>query len=115
MAAPAKLPPKPKARPADAFPFKAVAEELTYLQKVFHELVQNYAAVVEGEIATLKATIMEQSGASKKLPVSRAHDLRDMLMLVRSLEVKPTKGRRRDMKKIEVLLEELRKIVDRWG
>jgi hypothetical protein len=79
-----KLPPKPKARSADAFPFKAVAEELTHLQKIFRELVQNHAALIEGEIAALKASIVEQSGASRKLPASRAHDLRDMLMLVRS-------------------------------
>jgi hypothetical protein len=37
-----------------------------------------------------------------------------MLMLLRSLEVKPTKGRRRDLKKIETLVEELRNIVNRW-
>jgi hypothetical protein len=30
------------------------------------------------------------------------------------LEVKPAKGRRRDLKKVETLVEDLREIVDRW-
>jgi hypothetical protein len=38
-----------------------------------------------------------------------------MLMLLRSLDVKPAKGKRRDLKKVELLVEELRGIVERWG
>ena len=38
-----------------------------------------------------------------------------MLMLLRSLEIKPAKGKRRDLKKVENLVDELRTIADRWG
>ena len=106
--------PKRKTRSADAFPFKSVAEELTYLQKLFRELVLNHAAQVEAEIAAVQAALAGGGQSRKSLPISRAHDLRDMLILLRNLEVKPAKGRRRDLKKIEVLVEELRRIVDRW-
>jgi hypothetical protein len=37
-----------------------------------------------------------------------------MLMLLRGLEVKPDKGRRRDLKRIEALLAELQEITARW-
>jgi hypothetical protein len=105
---------EPKPKPASALPFKTVTEELTFLRKTFRDLVSTYTAQMEGEIAHLQAVVHNDSESKKKLPGSRASDLRDMLMLLRSLEVKPTKGRRRDLKKVENLVEELRTIVDRW-
>jgi len=106
---------EPKSKPASALPFKTVAEELAFLRKTFRDLVGTYAAQLEGEIAQLHATVQADGESKKKLPGSRTSDLRDMLMLLRSLEVKPAKGRRRDLKKIENLIEELRTITDRWG
>ena len=43
------------------------------------------------------------------------YDLRDMTTLLRTLDVKPVAGRRKDMKKIESLVDELRLLVERWG
>jgi hypothetical protein len=103
-----------KSKPASALPFKTVAEELAFLRKTFRDLVGTYSAQIEGEIAQLHATVQADGDSKKKLPPGRASDLRDMLMLLRSLEVKPTKGRRRDLKKIETLVEDLRSISDRW-
>ena len=68
----------------------------------------------EGEITHLHTLVSADAASKKKLPASRTADLRDMLMLVRSLEVKPAKGRRRDLKKVENVVGELRVIVERW-
>jgi hypothetical protein len=106
---------EPKPKPASALPFKTVAEELAFLRKTFRDLIGTYAAQMEGEIVRLHAAVQADGESKKKLPASRGTDLRDILMLLRSLEVKPTKGRRRDLKKVENLIEELRTIVDRWG
>ncbi len=106
---------EPKPKPASALPFKTVAEELTFLRKTFRDLVGTYASQLEAEIAHLHAVVQGDAESKKKLPGSRGSDLRDMLMLLRSLEVKPAKGRRRDLKKVENLVEELRTIADRWG
>ncbi len=46
---------------------------------------------------------------------SEIADLRDMLTLLRTLEVKPEAGRRKDLKKIESLVEDLRVLSERWG
>ena len=105
---------EPKPKPASALPFKTVSEELTFLRKTFRELVGAYSGQLEAEIAYLQTTVQSDAESKKKLPGSRASDLRDVLMLLRSLEVKPSKGRRRDLKKVENLIEELRTIIDRW-
>jgi len=106
---------EPKTKPASALPFKTVAEELTFLRKTFRDLVGAYATQLESDIAHLHAAVQQDGETKKKLPGSRASDLRDMLMMLRSLEVKPAKGKRRDLKKVETLVEELQVIVDRWG
>ena len=105
---------EPKAKPPSALPLQTVAEELAFLRKTFRDLVGTYAAQIEGDVTQLHAAVMADAASKKKLPGSRVTDLRDMLMLLRSLEVKPAKGRRRDLKKVETLVEDLRAIVDRW-
>ena len=105
----------PSSKPASALPLKTVAEELAFLRKSFKDLVTAYASQIEAEITQLHSTVNAEAESKRKLPASRAHDLRDMLMLLRSLEIKPAKGRRRDLKKVENLVDELRMIADRWG
>jgi hypothetical protein len=84
------------------------------LRKTFRDLISAYSAQLEAEIVALHTAVQSDAESKKKLPGTRGTDLRDMLMMLRSLEVKPGKGRRRDLKKVENLLEELRVIVDRW-
>ena len=55
------------------------------------------------------------SARSADLRNSEIHDLRDMLTLLRTLEVRPEAGRRKDLKKIETLVEDLRLLSERWG
>lgn len=105
---------EPKAKPASALPLQTVAEELAFLRKTFRDLIGAYSAEIEGEITQLHAAVLADAASKKKLPGTRVTDLRDMLMLLRSLEVKPAKGRRRDLKKVETLVEDLRAIADRW-
>ena len=56
-----------------------------------------------------------RAAAVRREPNSEIHDLRDMLTLLRTLEVKPEAGRRKDLKKIESLVEDLRQLSARWG
>ena len=105
---------EPKSKSAAALPLEPVADELAYLRKSFKELIAAYAAQVEGDIAQLQMTLGTEMTSRKKFPASRVLDLRDMLMLLRNFDIKPAKGRRRDLKKIENLVEELQNIVERW-
>jgi len=103
----------PATRAKDTLPIKPVLEELAFLRRTFREVLSHYSASIEGEIAHI-ANLVTNEGEEKKTVKERAHELRDILMLLRSLDVKPDKGRRRDLKKIETLLEDLRTIVERW-
>ena len=97
-----------------ALPLKPLADELSFLRKNFRDLITNYATQIEAEISQLHVAVTAEANGAKKLPPSRTHDLRDMLMLLRGLELKPAKGRRRDLKKVESVVKELREIADRW-
>ncbi len=105
----------PPPRPASEFQHRSVVEELAFLRKSFRDLLSAYSIQLEAEITALLTAVKTDSETTKKLPASRAHDLRDMLSFLRNLEVKPGKGRRRDLKKIENAVEELRRVVDGWS
>jgi hypothetical protein len=105
---------EPKPKPASALPLATVAEELAFLRKTFRDIISAYGARIEGEITHLHQAVSADAESHKKLPASRTADLRDMLMQLRSLDVKPLKGRRRDLKKVETVVNDLRSVVDRW-
>ena len=105
---------EPKSKNAAALPLKPVAEELAFLRKSFKELISAYSTQIEADIAQIQIVIAAETDAKKKFPASRVTDLRDMLMLLRSFEIKPARGRRRDLKKVENLVKDLRDIADRW-
>jgi hypothetical protein len=107
--------PEPKQKSAAALPFKPVAEELAFLRKSFKELISAYSTQVEADIAQLQILIAAETDSKKKFPASRVADLRDMLMLLRNFDIKPARGRRRDMKKVEALVQDLRETVERWN
>jgi hypothetical protein len=106
--------PEPKPKNAASLPLKPVAEELAFLRKSFKELVANYTQLIEADIAQIQIVIAAETDSKKKFGASRVADLRDMLMLLRSFEIKPARGRRRDLKKVEALVKDLRDIADRW-
>lgn len=97
----------------DASPFKAVSEELDGLRAEFRSALETYAARIEEEIATVHQAITAQS-AKKKIPSARLRDLRDMLTLLRKFSIKPEKGRRKDLKKIDALVGDLTMLIEHW-
>lgn len=108
-----KAKPHPKTRAKETLPIKALLEELSVLRGNVRELVARYRARIEGEIARL-VSFLGAENDSKKVPHERVNDLRDMLQLLRELELKPAKGRRRELKKVENTLDELLRIAERW-
>lgn len=106
-----------------ASPIKSAVEEIDALGRLFRVTLKNYAASVETDLHRLREEVAAQEVAAKKpngkksspeLSPELVRDARDMLTLIRTLEIKPEKGRRRDLKKIEGVIEELRKIVGDW-
>ena len=107
--------PKPasKLKSPEDLPLKPALEELTFVRKAFHDAVAHYVARVDGELNEVREA-MAAIGAQKKVSNDRVKELRDILMILREVELKPEKGRRRDLKKVECALKDALKIVDGW-
>jgi len=97
----------------NASPMKSAGEELDFLRKTFREIIASYSARVEGEIAQIRGAVSVEE-KKKKLSSSHLRDARDIITLVRTMDVKSEKGRRRDLKKIDLLIEELNRFVENW-
>lgn len=97
----------------DAAPFKSIAEELAGLRTTLREAVESYLARLDAEIVQVSAAV-EKEAAKKKVSSARQRDLRDMLMLLRSASVKADKGRRKDLKKIDGLVDDLSMLTENW-
>jgi hypothetical protein len=67
-----------------------------------------------GPNSTAAALLASNSPARSEMDKSEIHDLRDMLTILRTLQVKPEAGRRKDLKKIETLIDDLRLLSERW-
>ena len=92
---------------------KSVAEELDFLRKSFRECINVYATRIETQLLQIRETVLAQT-KNTKLPPSHIRDLRDMITLCRTLDIKPEKGRRKDLKKIDSVVEELHAMVQNW-
>ena len=91
----------------------SVCEELENLEKAFQQTLRVYSQRINSDLYLIRHSVESLKGGAK-VSLSRIHDLRDMLMLIRKLEIKPEKGRRRDLKRVESLVEDLQGFVHDW-
>ena len=92
---------------------KPALEELAFVRKAFHDVAAHYAARIEGDLNAVREAVATIAG-HQKVSEDRVNGLRDVLLILREVEVKPEKGRRRDLKRIESAVREMRHIVDGW-
>ncbi len=102
-----------KTKNSEPSPIKSLCTELNVLDKAFHQILRAYALRFDTDLNQIRGAV-EALEEAKKVPKTRIHDLRDMLMLIRKLEIKPVKGRRRDLKRAESLLEDLGGFIKDW-
>lgn len=102
------MPPKKKSKsnPEEASPGKSVGEELTVLEKLVRATAQAYEKRLRADIA-LVAAWNESVAQSAKPSREQIRDQGDMLGLLRKLKLKPEKGRRRDLRRIDSVVEDL--------
>lgn len=92
---------------------KTVIEELDKLRADFRASLDTYAARIEEEIAQVQSAT-EPYSKKKKIPEAKLRDLREMLTLLRKFSIKPEKGRRKDLKKIDALVGDLTMLIETW-
>jgi len=101
------------AKSLDISPVKSFAEEVEILRKSFWACLDVYAQRIETELKEIKEAVLAQNNGSQ-VPASKIRDLRDMIILCRTLDIKPEKGRRKDLKKIDSLVDELHLMIENW-
>jgi len=105
--------PRKRNKSPDASPVISVARELRMLRRDLKEVGRQYLQRIEGELAEVLNAV-NNLGEIENVPSSKIRDLRDMTILLRGLQIKAEKGRRKDLKKIDSIVGELRLFLDRW-
>ena len=69
-----------------------------------------------GNVAAAREKSAGAPARSKRAgSLERLHELRDMLTLLRNLQIKPADARRKDLKKVESVLAELQVLSKGWA
>ena len=83
------------------------------LRLVVKEVGLNYIAGLQAEVAHLEQTVrLLREGDSPDRQT--LHQLTTMLKWINTLEVKPQKGRRRDLKELDRLIRKLTGLSENW-
>ncbi len=87
-------------------PVKLLESELLQLRGELRKTLRAYSARLEIQLAQSVAAV-RASKPVDELPKEQLHQLRDMTTMVRKRKVKPEKGRRKDLRKIDSLINDL--------
>jgi hypothetical protein len=99
-----------RAKTKNTSPARLLESELERLRQDLRTTVRAYAARLEIGLAESRAAL-ESSKPAEELSRERLHQLRELTILVRKRKLKPEKGRRKDLRKIDSLIEDLQLLV----
>jgi len=89
--------------------------EINHLRSIFRDITEAYALVVEGEMAQLTQPIHEALEESRlQLSHEQQGVLDEMIAAIQKIRIRPEKGKRKDLKKIEQLVVRLQFLAERW-
>ena len=97
----------------DGSPAKLVLAEIDALRAELRGLIDSYAGSLEAELERIRSLI-ESSGRDGKFSGAMVRDLRDMLTLLSRRQIKPERGRRKDLKRVEGLIRDLGMLIENW-
>jgi hypothetical protein len=98
---------RPK-RQRESSPVTMLAGELAILRRDLRATIRAYAARLEIDLAESMASV--SSKRADDLSREQLHDIRDLTIMVRKRKLKPEKGRRKDLRKIDSLIHDLHSI-----
>lgn len=97
----------------DTSPAKLLLEEIEVFRSTFRTALDAYALRIDEELTAIRSKI-EEVGGINGIPSSKIRDIRDMLTLLHNVDVKPEKGRRKDLKKLDSIANDLAMMVESW-
>ena len=80
--------------------------ELLELRRELRATLRAYAARLEVQLAESVAAL-QSVNPTEEVPRERVHQLRDLTAMMRKRKVKPEKGRRKDLRKIDTLINDV--------
>ena len=96
--------------PAYASPITMFEVELAALRRDLRRTLKAYAHRLEAGLRTT-ATVVSALPPAEQLSTEHLHEVREMTILLRRRKLKPEKGRRKDLSKIDSLVEDLQSFV----
>jgi len=99
--------------PAEASPAKTLLEEIEVFRAAFDGTLQSIGQKFHERLDGIKARV-EVLGPVDDISSGKLRDIRDMLTLLHHADVKPEKGRRKDLKKLDSISDDLVMLVEQW-
>lgn len=87
-------------------PVKQLDAELRKLRAELRATLRTYSARLEIQLAQCRAAL-ESAAAAPEISRERIHALRDLTAMLRKRKVKPEKGRRKDLRKLDELISDV--------
>jgi hypothetical protein len=90
-------------------PVTMLTDELDSVRRDLRRTIRAYAARLELDLAESVAAVTRYKRA-EDLSRERLHDIRDLTIMMRKRKLKPEKGRRKDVRKLDLLIRDLHSI-----
>lgn len=103
-----------KTAPAEASPVKTLLEEIELFRAACHGTLDAIGGKLDERIDGIKSRV-EALGHADDIAAGKLRDVRDMLTLLHHADVKPEKGRRKDLKKLDTISDDLFMMVEQWS
>ena len=87
-------------------PVKLLVAEIVDLRRELRTTLRTYSARLETALASASKKIAAY-GEGEKLSRDRLSEIRDLTIMLRKRKLKPEKGRRKDLRKIDLLIDEV--------
>jgi len=96
-------------KPREVSPVTMLTDELDAVRRDLRRTIRAYAARLELDLAESIAAVTRYK-RSEDLSRERLHDIRDLTIMMRKRKLKPEKGRRKDVRKLDSLIRDLHSI-----
>jgi hypothetical protein len=98
-----------KKAPREVSPVTMLTDELDSVRRDLRRTIRAYAARLELDLAESTAAVTRYK-RGEDLSRERLHDIRDLTIMMRKRKLKPEKGRRKDVRKLDSLIHDLQSI-----
>ena len=86
-----------------------LTDELDSVRRDLRRTIRAYVALLELDLAESIAALTRYK-RGEELSRERLHDIRDLTIMMRKRKLKPEKGRRKDVRKLDSLIRDLHSI-----